>query len=56
MRSFAIITTTPNALCTEIHDRMPVILKPDGWPVWLGEEPTVAPSSRHYSRPTQPTR
>jgi SOS response associated peptidase (SRAP) len=21
------------------HNRMPVVLKPDGWPVWLGEEP-----------------
>ena len=34
----AIITTTPNELCGEIHNRMPVILKPDTWPAWLGEE------------------
>jgi putative SOS response-associated peptidase YedK len=39
MRSFAVVTTTPNALCAEIHDRMPVILSPDAWPAWLGEEP-----------------
>ena len=26
VRSFAIITTTPNELCAEIHNRMPVIL------------------------------
>ena len=39
VRSFAIITTTPNELCAELHDRMPVVLKPDGWPAWLGEEP-----------------
>jgi len=39
VRSFAIITTTPNKLCGEIHNRMPVILKPDTWPAWLGEEP-----------------
>jgi putative SOS response-associated peptidase YedK len=39
MRSFAIITTTPNELCGEIHNRMPVILKPESWPEWLGEEP-----------------
>ena len=38
VRSFAIITTTPNALCAELHNRMPVVLKPDAWPVWLGEE------------------
>jgi len=39
VRSFAIITTTPNELCAELHDRMPVILARDNWPVWLGEEP-----------------
>src|SRR6476619_2617197 len=39
VRSFAIITTTPNELCAELHNRMPVVLKPEGWPVWLGEEP-----------------
>ena len=39
-RSFAIITTTPNELSGEIHNRMPVILKPETWPpAWLGEEP-----------------
>ena len=32
VRSFAIITTTPNELCAEIHNRMPVILKPETWP------------------------
>ena len=33
--SCAIITTTPNALMEKIHDRMPVILKPDVYAVWL---------------------
>jgi putative SOS response-associated peptidase YedK len=37
VRSFAIITTTPNALCAELHNRMPVILASQSWPVWLGE-------------------
>jgi putative SOS response-associated peptidase YedK len=41
--SFAIVTTTPNAPCGEIHNRMPVILKPETWPVWLGEESADAP-------------
>jgi putative SOS response-associated peptidase YedK len=40
MRSFAIVTTTPNELCAELHNRMPVVLGPDAWPAWLGEEPT----------------
>ena len=39
VRSFAIITTTPNELCGEIHNRMSVILKPETWPAWLGEDP-----------------
>ena len=39
VRSFAIITTTPNELCAEIHNRMPVVLKPAAWRLWLGEEP-----------------
>ena len=39
VRSFAIITTTPNELCAELHDRMPVVLGRAAWPTWLGEEP-----------------
>jgi putative SOS response-associated peptidase YedK len=38
VRSFAIVTTAPNGLLAEIHDRMPVILAPNNWPAWLGEE------------------
>src|SRR5712692_12095532 len=45
VRSVAIITTSPNELCAELHDRMPVILARDNWPSWLGEEPAEA---RHY--------
>lgn len=41
IRSFTIITTTPNELCAEVHNRMPVILPPDAWPVWIGEEPAA---------------
>jgi putative SOS response-associated peptidase YedK len=29
VRSVAIITSTPNELCAELHDRMRVVLKPD---------------------------
>ena len=38
VRSFAIVTTTPNELCGELHNRMPVVLSPDVWSEWLGEE------------------
>jgi len=39
VRSFAIVTTEPNELCAQLHNRMPVVLAPEGWPTWLGEEP-----------------
>jgi putative SOS response-associated peptidase YedK len=39
VRSATIITCPPNALVAELHDRMPVILPPEAWPIWLGEEP-----------------
>ena len=38
IRSFAIITTQPNELCAELHNRMPVVLKPQLLPAWLGEQ------------------
>jgi len=31
----AILTTTPNAVTAPIHDRMPVILHPDSYELWL---------------------
>ena len=34
VRSFAIITTTPNELCARLHNRMPVVLKPETLAVW----------------------
>jgi putative SOS response-associated peptidase YedK len=40
VRSFAIVTTVPNELCTELHNRMPVVLGPETWPAWLGEKAT----------------
>lgn len=36
--SFAIITTTPNALMSKIHTRMPVILKEKHFDEWLDRE------------------
>src|SRR5690348_5913773 len=38
VRSCTIITTTPNEVCAPIHDRMPVILDPENYGRWLGEE------------------
>jgi len=51
--STAIITTEPNELMKDIHDRMPVILKPDDWKLWLDrdvqESAAVMPLLTPYS-------
>ena len=36
MRSATIITTEPNEVAAEIHNRMPVILPPELYDAWLG--------------------
>src|SRR5712664_2540849 len=51
IRSFAIVTTTPNELCAELHNRMPVILAPAAWPMWLGEEPAELPQLKALLAP-----
>ena len=51
IRTFAIVTTQPNELCAELHNRMPVVLKPETWPVWLGEKPTDASSLKALLAP-----
>jgi putative SOS response-associated peptidase YedK len=35
IKSYTIITTTPNSLVGKIHDRMPVILDPKDEAMWL---------------------
>src|SRR4029077_16061032 len=42
VRSFAIITTTPNELGAGPHNRMPMVLNPETWRVWLGKDPADA--------------
>ncbi|HWZ69745.1 MAG TPA: SOS response-associated peptidase family protein [Stellaceae bacterium] len=51
MRSFAIVTTSPNELLAELHDRMPVILAPDHWPAWLGERAADLEELKSFLRP-----
>jgi putative SOS response-associated peptidase YedK len=43
-RTFAILTTRPNELVGGLHDRMPVILSPDGEGLWL--DPDVRDPAR----------
>jgi putative SOS response-associated peptidase YedK len=35
LETCSILTTTPNAVTATVHDRMPVILDPDGYDLWL---------------------
>jgi putative SOS response-associated peptidase YedK len=51
IRSFAIITTRPNELCAELHNRMPVVLAPEAWPIWLGEDPAGPPQLKALLAP-----
>ena len=39
LESFTIITTTPNQLTAAVHDRMPVILRPQDYELWLSHPP-----------------
>ena len=41
-KTFAIVTCVPNELVATIHDRMPVILHPNDYARWLGEDPDPA--------------
>jgi putative SOS response-associated peptidase YedK len=36
---FAILTTPANALLSPLCERMPVIIMPEDWDRWLGQEP-----------------
>jgi putative SOS response-associated peptidase YedK len=40
--TFTVITTRPNQLAAEVHDRMPAILRPRDEEVWLAGRPDLA--------------
>ncbi|MCB8883397.1 SOS response-associated peptidase [Acidisoma cellulosilytica] len=37
IRSFVIVTTVAGADIAALHERMPLVLSPEDWPLWLGE-------------------
>ena len=41
IKTCSILTTTPNAVTATVHDRMPVILQPDSYDLWLDPGMTV---------------
>lgn len=38
IRSFTILTTNANETLRPLHERTPVVLEPDHWRLWLGED------------------
>ena len=51
LRTCAIITTSPNELVAPIHNRMPVIVRPDDYADWLAEAPRSPESLKHLIGP-----
>lgn len=51
VRTCTIITGEPNELLAPIHNRMPVILPPEAWGRWLGEETATRDELQEMLRP-----
>jgi putative SOS response-associated peptidase YedK len=55
IESCTVLTTTPNELLGDVHDRMPVLLAPEAWPLWLDRDvqevtriaPLLVPAPAH---------
>jgi putative SOS response-associated peptidase YedK len=54
VRTFAVITVATNTLLARIHDRMPAILRPEDYEVWLG--PDADPRDVLVTFPSEPMR
>lgn len=53
IRSFTIVTTRPNEFMASIHDRMPVVVPPDAWELWLDPTPKDAGELRALLEPSE---
>jgi putative SOS response-associated peptidase YedK len=51
IKTCSILTTTPNAVTASIHDRMPVILDPDCYELWLDPGMTNAAAASDLLKP-----
>ncbi len=54
IRTATILTTEPNDLMAEIHNRMPVILPPDAYETWLAEGEQPAEKLKALLKPFDP--
>ncbi|HMV29929.1 MAG TPA: SOS response-associated peptidase, partial [Anaerolineales bacterium] len=51
VRTCTIITTDPNELMSTLHSRMPVILHPDDYALWLDPAPQTPEKLMHLIKP-----
>jgi len=51
IESCTILTTTPNSIVEDMHDRMPVIVTPDKYDVWLDPDVTDFDAIRDILKP-----
>ena len=51
IRTCSILTTTPNAITSPVHDRMPVILNRGDYDLWLDPGMTHVEALRHLLKP-----
>ena len=54
LRTCSIVTTAANDLLASIHDRMPLVLGPSEWDLWLDRDITDPGRLQHLLRPTDP--
>jgi putative SOS response-associated peptidase YedK len=55
LESCSILTTTPNALLADVHDRMPVILSPEHYDLWLAPGFRRSPALKEMLNPFDAT-
>ena len=55
MKTCSILTTTPNAVTSVVHDRMPVILPKDDYDVWLDPGMTDVQDVSQFLKPFDPS-
>jgi putative SOS response-associated peptidase YedK len=55
IKTCSILTTTPNAVTSAVHDRMPVILDPDAYDLWLDPGMTNAAAASELLKPYDAT-
>lgn len=54
LRTCSIITTEANELLARIHDRMPAIISPHDWDLWLDRDVTDTSAVKHLLAPADP--